>query len=68
MSLVVTIEYEPDGSPSLRDRRLEIKVYYVATYCSTKITNLYYWRGCFAVASAFCITIMMRDPVLSTIQ
>ncbi|CAI7995560.1 hypothetical protein GBAR_LOCUS1716, partial [Geodia barretti] len=26
MSLVVTVAYEPDGSPSLRDRRLEMKV------------------------------------------
>ena len=26
MSLVVTVSYEPDGSPSLRDRKLEMKV------------------------------------------
>ena len=26
MSLVVTVDYEPDGSPSLRERRLELKV------------------------------------------
>lgn len=26
MSLIVSVSYEPDGSPSLRDRKLEIKV------------------------------------------
>lgn len=26
MSLVVTVSYEPDGSPSLHDRTLELKV------------------------------------------
>lgn len=28
MSLVVTVSYEPDGSPSLRDRSFEMKVQY----------------------------------------
>lgn len=34
MSLVVTVSYEPDGSPSLRDRKLEMKVR--STYAQSK--------------------------------
>ena len=33
MSLLVTVCYEPDGSPSLRDRKLSMKVCFIWEAC-----------------------------------